>query len=346
MKTDACGQMSRILIVNVNWIGDVLFSTPFIRAVRKAYPSSFIACVMPSRCRQVLELNPNIDEIILYDDRGTHRSFIAKLRFILALKAGRFDTAILLHRSFTRALMTYLAGIPRRIGYYTGKRVSLLTKAIEPPSEETHKVDYFLHIASELSIKDCGKQYEFFISESERAYTKELLRSGGIGDDDFLTVVNPGGNWLAKRWTKENFAELSDRLIEEFGAKVVISGAAKDRALAEEITSAMKKKGVVVLCGKTGLKQLAALLERADLLVSNDTGPTHIGAAMETPLVALFGPTSPRLTGPRGGGKISVIWKVEECRVPCYDLSCTYNRCMRLITVDEVMEAVRKLKIM
>jgi len=344
MKIDARGEMSRILIVNVNWIGDVLFSTPLIRAVRKAYPSSFIACAIPPRCRQVLELNPNIDEIILYDEKGTHRSFIAKLRFILALKTRRFDTAILLHRSFTRALMAYLAGIPRRIGYYTGKRATLLTNGIGPPSEEMHKVDYFLNIASELSIKDCGKQYEFFISESERAYIKDLLRSSTIGDGDFLTVVNPGGNWLAKRWPKENFAELSDRLIEEFGAKVVISGAAKDRTLAEEIASAMKKKGAFVFCGKTDLKQLAALFERADLLVSNDTGPTHIAAAMETPLVALFGPTSPRLTGPRGRGKISVLWKAEECMVPCYDLSCAYNRCMRLITVDEVMEAARELK--
>ena len=107
----------RILIVNVNWVGDVLFSTPFIRAVREANPDAYIACLLHPRCTQMLESNPRLNEIIIYDEEGIHKSLLGKWRLIKELKGKKFDAAFLLHRSFTKALITYLAGIKERIGY-------------------------------------------------------------------------------------------------------------------------------------------------------------------------------------------------------------------------------------
>lgn len=326
----------RILIINVNWIGDVLFSSPFIRAIRRAYPESFISCMVPPRCREVLELNPNLNEIIIYDEKK-------KLRILSEVRKRKFDTVIFLHRSFTAALLTCLSGIKERIGYYTKKRAFLLTKAVETPTEEIHKIDYFLNIARAMGITDLARECEFYVSDSDIAYAGDLLKASGINEGDLVVAINPGGNWGPKRWPKENYAGLSGRLIEELGAKIIITGAQKDKTLAEDIILLMKKKAVVALCGKTTLKQLAAIFKRVNLLVSNDTGPMHIAVAMQAPTVALFGPTSPRITGPCGGGEFSVLWKMQECATPCYNLSCADNRCMKLITVEDVMTEARKL---
>ena len=132
--------MERILIIEVNWLGDILFTTPAIRAVRESNPGSYIACLAVERCAELLGQNPNIDEVIVLDEKGRHRSVAGKLRLINELRAKQFDTAISLHRSMSRMLIAALAGIPRRIGYSTLKRGWLLTDAVKMPREEPHRV--------------------------------------------------------------------------------------------------------------------------------------------------------------------------------------------------------------
>lgn len=327
----------RILIVNVNWIGDVIFSTPFIKAVRSFYPDSYIACLLHPRCLEILEGNPNISEIIIYDEEGVHKSLLGKFKLINYLKKKRFDTAFILHRSFTKALIAKLAGIRTRVGYPTKNRGIFLTKQVEIPDEETHKVEYFLNLARAVGINIKDIAYEFFITDADRQAVKKFLREKNISDNDILIVLCPGGNWDPKRWPRENFAKLGDMLIEKIGAKIIISGAKKDAMLAEEISNAMKNKPAVS-CGKTTLKELGALLERANLVIANDTGPMHIAVAMKTNVIALFGPTSPALTGPYGQGSYRIISNYNECEIPCYDVSCTDNRCMAVITVEDVFK--------
>src|SRR3990167_7032488 len=126
----------RILIFNVNWLGDVLFSTAAVRNIRRNFPDSFIACVIPSRCYPVLKGNPHLDEIMIFDEHDRHKSVLPKLSFVRQLKSKKFDTVFLLHRSFSRTLICRLAGITERIGYYTRKRAFLLTKKIPPPKKD------------------------------------------------------------------------------------------------------------------------------------------------------------------------------------------------------------------
>lgn len=331
----------RILIVNVNWIGDVLFSTPFIRAVRKAYPESHIACLIHPRCREILESNPRIDELIIYDEEGKHKGLFDKAGLIALLRKKRFDTAFILHRSFTKALITVMAGIGERIGYATKNRSFLLTKAVDEPLG-LHKVEYFLNVAKEAGIEPDGASYEFFVEDRDKAFIDDFLKGSGVDKDDSLVVVCPGGNWDPKRWPGGNFARLADLVIEKLKARVVISGAKKDMPLVEEIRK-MMKNGAIISCGKTTLKQLGALLGRADLVVANDTGPMHLGVAMKTKVIALFGPTSASLTGPYGDGYYTVISRNDSCEVPCYDVTCTDNSCMAAIKIEDVFEAAEKI---
>ena len=336
--------MRRILIVNVNWIGDTLFSTPFIRAVREAYPDSHIACLLHPRCKEILELNPRLDEIIIYDEEGVHKSLLGKLKLVISLSKKKFDTAFLLHRSFTKALIVFLAGIKARIGYPTKRRAMLLTKMAEPPAGEAHKVEYFLDIARASGMTPKSRSYEFFINDTHKKFITNLLREAGISDKDTIVVLCPGGNWDPKRWPKENFARLADMLSEKSGAKIVISGAKKDMGLAEEIKGMMKARPVIT-AGRTTLKDLAALFSCASLVIANDTGPMHLAVAMKAKTIGLFGPTSPAITGPYGEGCYKVISKNDTCDIPCYDFSCIDNRCMAAIKVSDVFnEAVTILE--
>jgi len=157
----------RILIFNVNWLGDVLFSTAVIRNVRRNYPGSYIACAIPSRCYQILRGNPYLDEIIIFDEKDRHQGVLAKLDFISMLRGKKFDSVFLLHRSFSRALICRLAGIENRIGHYTRKRSFLLTRKIPmPKSDSMHRIDFYLSVIEKSGlrvVKGGGQVPGFFL---------------------------------------------------------------------------------------------------------------------------------------------------------------------------------------
>jgi lipopolysaccharide heptosyltransferase II len=334
----------KILIVNVNWLGDVLLSTAAIRAIKKSYPRSFLACMVVERCVEVLENNPYLDEIIIFDETALHKGIIAKIKFTQELKKKNFDIVFLFHRSFTRTLITFLSGIPERVGYYTKKRGFLLTKKIELPNKGIHRLEYYLNIITSCGIKSDGKYCDFFISDHDKKYASEFFKNENIQDNDFIVVINPGGNWQPKRWPEENFAQLCQRLIQELKAKIIISGSSKDITLANRIVSLMRSRPMIS-AGKTTLKQLGALMQRSDLVISADSGPMHIAAAVGVDLIALFGPTSDSVTGPIGKGKIAVIKKDINCKIPCYESHCQKGYlCMRNITVEDVFEKVKEFR--
>ena len=348
------------MIFNVNWLGDVLFSAATIRNIRRNFPESFIACIIPSRCYPVLKGNPYLDEIIIFDEEDRHKGIREKLKFAQLLKHKRFDVVFLLHRSFSRALISRLAGIPERIGYHTRKRAFLLTKKISPPAKDTlHRIDYYLNIIEKAGLKVEDRYTEFFIGDEDINFVDTFLSKQNIGKvvllrqgfeglspealakgDDFLVAINPGGNWLPKRWPKEYWARLSDRLINEFGARVIITGSASDLPEAAEIQHLMVGKAILT-CGVFNLKQLAALCKKLNLFITADTGPLHIANAVGTKrIIALFGPTSPKITGPYPDKNVIILSKDLGCKIPCYVVDCKDNRCMKAITVDDVIKQI------
>ncbi len=332
----------RILIFNVNWLGDVLFSTATIRNIRRNFPDSFIACVIPSRCYPVLKGNPNLDEIIIFDEDDRHKSIFERFNFIRSLKEKDFDLVFLLHRSFSRALICRLAGIPKRIGHYTKKRSFLLTQKIMPPPRDSlHRIDYYLDIIEHAGLKVEDRYTEFYFSEEDTISVREFLSKNSVNDKDFIVAINPGGNWLSKRWPKEYWAELADKLIEKFQAKVVITGGHNDHNLAEQIKARMKFKPIIA-CAVFNIKQLGALAKMASLFITADTGPMHIANSVGAKkIIAIFGPTSPEITGPCPLNNAVILQKNVGCAIPCYNLKCKDNRCMKSITPDDVIKAVK-----
>lgn len=333
----------RILIFNVNWIGDVLFSTATIRNLRRNFPDSFISCIIPSRCYPVLKGNPNLDEIIIFDEKDRHKSICAKFRFINELKRKKFDIAVLLHGSLTRALICKLAGIKQIIGYDTKKRGFLLSKKIkEPAKDKMHRIDYYLNIIDKWGLRIEDRFTEFFVDETDQKPVAEFLKKNNL-NKKLLIGINAGGNWLCKRWPKEHWATLADALIEKLKAEVIIIGGEQDISLAKEILHLMKQKAVIA-CGKFNLKQTAALFKKLDLFISADTGPLHIANAVcARRIIALFGPTHIAITGPYPTKNTVILQKLLGCKIPCYVVDCYDNRCMKEISPIEVLEEAKKL---
>lgn len=327
-------------------MGDVLFSTATIRNIRRNYPDSFIACVIPSRCYPVLKGNPHLDEVIIFDEKDKHRGVLEKLNFVQFLKRKRFDTVFLLHRSFTRALICRLAGIPQRIGYYTKKRGFLLTKKIiQPDRDALHRIDYYLDLIEKTGLRVEDRYTEFFVSEDDEKFIAEFLKNKSVDKNDFLVGINPGGNWLPKRWPVEYWGRLVDKLIAEFGFKVIITGSTSDIKLVSQIKDSMIEKPIVATAA-LNIRQLAALCKRLDLFISADTGPLHIAnAVVAKKIIALFGPTSPIITGPFPLKNIVIFQKNVGCKTPCYVAFCKDNRCMKAITPEDVLSEISKIAI-
>jgi len=168
----------------------------------------------------------------------------------------------------------------------------------------------------------------------------EILKQQGVDLKQPIVIINPGGNWNLKRWPKERFAQLITFLLEHWDVQVVLSGAKKDVPLIKEIDH-LCEGGAVLLAGKTGLCELVALMGKATLVISADSGPLHIANGVGTPVVALFGPTRPEITGPRGSGRVVLLQKDVGCNSEaCYVLDCPDNLCMKAVTVDDVCAAV------
>ena len=347
--------MNRILVVLPNWFGETLFATPFLRALHQQQPAAQVATLGWPQCRDVLLHNPHVHELLDYDERGAHRGLLAKWRLIEALRAHRFDTAFILRRSLSRSLLLVLARIPARVGFANAKSGWLLTRAVQAPPAPppttlgagpapVHKAAAYLRLleAIGLSGSEAGG-FDYAVAEPERQAARALLGGGPDGGGP-LVILHPGANWAHKRWAPERFAALGDRLAASHGVRLAITGAPDDRPLAQALQRRMAHPATV-LAGRTSLRELGACLEQAQLVVANDTGVLHIAAALRRPLVALYGPTSPALTGPLGGAPRTVVLHHPDCcpQVPCYRPHHPSHPGMEAITVDEAYAAACRL---
>ncbi len=337
-------QAKRILIFNVNWLGDVLFSSATIRNIRRNYPDSYIACVIPSRCYPILKGNPYLDEVIIFDEKDRHKGVLEKLNFVSLLKKKKFDTVFLLHQSFSRALICRLAGIKERIGHCTKKRAFLLTKKITPPKKDSlHRIDYYLNVIEKAGLRVEDRYLDFSFTPEDEEHVDNFFKKNLLKTHDFIVAINPGGNWMPKRWPPDYWARLADKLISETSAKVIITGSISDLLLAGKIKDAMKEQPLIA-CGVFNIKQLGALAAKVELFISSDTGPLHIANAVGAKkIIAIFGPTAQRITGPYPSVNVVILQKDIGCRIPCYKVNCPDNRCMQVVTPDDVLEQVKKI---
>jgi heptosyltransferase-2 len=331
----------RILIRGVNWLGDAVMTMPAIRAVRRAHPDAHIALAVKPLVAELFRSDPNIDEIIpihgLWDTAS-------------CIRAKRFDTAILLPNSMSAALLSFLARIPERIGYRRDGRGALLTKGVPYSGEDRsmHHIDYYLRMLVEARVidgppTDTDPWLYLTIAERETARaTLSALPAPVIG-------VNPGAAFgSAKQWLPERFAEVITRVVNEANGSVVLFGGPNELDIADAIIAAcnpmhLDSGRIMNLAGKTTVRELCALVSACDVLLSNDSGPMHLGIAAKTPLVAIFGSTSPELTGPRGTG--SIVLRPDLSCSPCFKRTCPHGhlRCMHEITPAQAFDAITSL---
>jgi len=330
---------SKILVFGPNWIGDVIFTTPIFKAIKKQINGCFLGCIVPTRCRHILENNPFIDEIIEFNERTTHNTFSKKISFIGELKSRQYEIVLLLHRSFTRTLICYLAGIRQRIGYAYKKRAFLLTDKIPPINKDSvHKQDYYLGIAESFGIKIDDKNCRIYCSSQNREWADKLINNNT--SKDALVAISPITNWPPKNWPIESFSELINILIAEVGRiRIFITSKEKIRLSQSINTKALLK--IVNLTGKTNIGKLAALYEKMDVVISGDSGPLHIAGAVNTKYVGIFGPTNPKLTAPRTQAQGKILFNNTFCPVPCYIEECPKDFiCMKTISPRQVADAV------
>ena len=321
--------MKNILVVNVNWLGDAIFSTPVFKALKANFPGARVSCLCVPRIREVLAHCPDVDEIIVYDEKGRHRTPWGLLGLIVQLRGRHFDAAFLLHRSFTRALMVYLAGIPQRVGYSKAPR--LLTHPVAFPGDDVHRLDAYLKVIEAYGLRVQDRCCALTVGSD--AWPR------GLADNVPYLVFNTGGNWDLKQWPHDHWAALARRAAGT-GVQVVFSGSGKDKERCDRI---IKAAGItaVNLAGTTTLSEALVLFKNAKAVVSCDTGPLHLANSVGARVVAVFGPTRPQTTGPRGTGKATVLFKDVGCnQAPCYHLSCAKNVCMHSVTVDDVWKTL------
>jgi heptosyltransferase II len=343
---EVVGATERILVRGVNWVGDSILTYSTVQRLKTFFSCSHLAILVPSYLVDLWKTFPFVDEVIPFHNKAGLRSFQEDLRLSISLRKRGFDLAVILPRSFRSAFQIYLTRIPIRIGYQNGGRSFLLTHDIHQTEKvlHAHRVIYYQKLIHSLTQTEACPSPRIFLQEEDRRWAQDLLKSLGLLDGKPLIGMNPGATYgLAKCWYPERFGELGKRLRKKEKAAVLLFGKEEEGPIAKKIVRHMGNGGID-LTGKTRLLQLAALLERCQLLVTNDTGTMHMAAAVDTPVVALFGSTDPLVTGPWGEGHV-VIREDVDCS-PCLKRICpTKHQCMDLITVDEVEEAVyKKLK--
>jgi len=326
------------MVRTTNWIGDAVMTTPGLMAIRETFPDARISLVANPLVAQLFEFHPDCDEVIVYDRKGRHAGLVGFLRFIALLRGRRFDCAILFQNAIEAAVMAFLAGVPKRVGYITDGRRLLLNHPAPIGDAELalHHTDYYLNMLAQFGIKSVLKQQRLALRPAEIHWAAEQLPRGRFA------VINPGAAYgSAKRWIPERFAGVADQLASRYGLSIVLSGGPGEVEIGADIAKAMQSSHLNII-GKTSVRQMMAVLAASSLMITNDSGPMHVAAAFNIPVVAVFGPTDHTTTSP-WGTRSQIVRHPVECS-PCMLRQCPIDhRCMQRVTVEDVMSAVAGL---
>ena len=339
----------KILIRSTNWLGDALLTTPAIHSIKSHFPEAELTVLARPGVAPVFGTNPDIRQVMVYENHGRHRGLRGKWLLARALKREGFEAVVHFPHSFEAAWISFLSGIPVRMGYATEGRGPLLTwsRALPRNFTERHQVLSFLELLAGLGIRETpgpgSHPLRLMVAADWQAKADRRLAALGVNPGDLLIGLAPGAQYgRAKCWPFSHYHHLAERIRREDGARVILLGTARDALAGLPEGTEIPAGPYINLIGRTELGEALALVQRCRALVSNDSGLMHVAAALNRPLVALFGSTSPERTGPWGGTS-RVIRKAFPCS-PCFRKECREDRfCMEAITVDEVWEAVSAL---
>ena len=342
-----------ILVIKIVGLGDTVLMLPSITALKATYPQARISAMVTPLSSGILQYIKSIDELIVYDIFSSHKGIMGLIKLILLLRRKRFNLVIDFEQHIKLiSIVSYLTGASRRIGFSNEKlgRGLLLTDKIHLDDAE-HTVKNFAELVKKAGVKANITHLERIdVPDKDRDFVENWLSKRNIVPGTLLVGIHPGsgGSATSRRWAKERFAQIADKLAEIYGAKVIITGSPSEVELANEVARLMKTVPVIA-AGQISIGQLVSLIDKLHLYISNDTGPMHISAAMGTPTIGLFGPNTPVRYKPYGNQHIS-IYKPSPCS-PCINVhkgevpDCKQSSvlCLEAITVEEVWYAIEKL---
>ncbi len=358
--------VKKILVIKLRHIGDVLLTVPVFRALRENFPDAHIYALVNSGTEEVLTGNSLINDVIVFDrcikKINPLQRYLRELSFLRTIRAKGFDMAIDLTSGDRAAIISFVSGARYRLAYdpgkdgFLGKRYLYTHLAKKDGSQ--HMVLQNLDVTGQFGIKTDNFAVDLFIPESARIFVKKVLEENNIPPHPPLSKggqrrgkvvhVHPTSRWLFKCWKDEYMSEVISWLVEQ-GEKVIVTSSPDNREMekAKRILSLIPSRithhapRLIDLCGKTNIKQLAAISEASDLFLGVDSAPMHIAAAVGTPVIALFGPTGEAQWGPWGEGHL-VITKKMRC-ITCPKGICdgvNVRKCLEVITQEEVINAM------
>lgn len=346
----------RILVVRLDNLGDVLLTTPAIHAIRTTLPNAEITLLASPVGAQVAQLDPDIHDVIVYQapwmdpwhilPQDSQREYA----MIETLRQRHFDGAIIFtsfHQSpLPAAYLCYMAGIPLRLAASIDGPGSLLTTRHKHPEHMMHEVERGLDLVRAIGLTTDEQHLVLDVPNAVRGTIYNLLSLYNVDPQRLLVIVHPGCSMPARTYPWEMYVRVIDLLIERFGATVVITGANAERDLVARICSHVKeenRKATLPLAGLLPFPGLCALIEIADLTITNNTGPMHIAAAVKTPVVALFALTNPPEQWKPWQSPYRQLYHNVACRI-CYSRVCPYgHECLRLVTPEMVVDAAADL---
>ena len=326
----------KILLIRLSSLGDIVLTTPVIRAVRVNFPNAYIAMLVAKQSADVLHENPNLDEIITFDRSAKDKDTGEMWRIFRLLRERKFTLAIDLQRKFRTEMLMYLSGAPARVG----KGWLCTIRVLEQGNK--HVTAHYFDLLHAVGIPAENPKLELFLAESERRDAVQRLKTAGVVDTRLKVGLFPGAGWKLREWMPERFAAIGARLVQHFDADVLIFGGQKESELVHTVANLMQTR-VIPFAGNLQIRQLAACIEQCDLFITNDTGPMHIAAAVGTPTISLFGPGNHIRFQPLG-----VLHETIRHAVPCspckqFTDKCKDNICMKGIGVDEVWDSISRV---
>ncbi len=356
--------LKKILVINPFGIGDVLFTTPFLRNFKENFPEVSIGYIGNSRTESLLKLNPNVEKVFIYDRdeystiyKKSKLAYVKKIaHFAGEIRRERFDAVFDFSLNSAANFFTRLVGIKSRIGFNYKNRSPLLTyKAPFDGFEGKHVVDFYLDLLSGLGCRISSRELQLPIDPQDECWADDFIDKNNLrrGLKRVALLPGAGASWgegaKFRRSNDDNYAKLVDKIIEKLPTQIILMGDKLESQLCESVAglSLSERKGQIVKAyGQTTIGQLAALLSKCDLAILNDGGPLHMAVAVNTKTVSIFGPVDENIYGPYG---VKIAHRVVSqnilCR-PCYRkfrmTNCSHVSCLKTITVDQVFQEVEK----
>ena len=337
--------MKNILVVKLSAIGDVIHALPVSYAIKERFPKAHLTWVVEKPAYPILEDNPYIDDIILFEKKRfrTVRGFLEEFRpFRHALRARKYDAALDLQGLFKSAAIVAQSGAKLRLGTANMREgSSYVSHSIKGAHASGHIVERYLDVARALGCRVDEVRFPVAVSPAEAASAEELLAAEGVPENRSFAVLAIGANWPNKRWPVKYFAVLADWLYSEKLIPVLVGGGRLDESLVCDI-EALTEVPPVNLVGRTSLKELAHIFKRAALVLGGDTGPVHLAAGLGTKTVMLMGPTDANRNGPYGQQQNAM--EIPRTCKACWKRRCPKGLdCLAILSVEEVKAKIREV---